>query len=496
MESSPQIPTDVAERIDPARGLIEEGRASREDLAEAERRRRETIQHRNRVFRRLLALADVLSVSGALFAGAILLGDDSLTWATVGALLLLIVVMKALGLYDRDEHLLHKTTLNELPALFEVATLTALLLWMVGDFIVDGDIGRRQVLGMWMLLFLLLVVGRACARNLAARWTPTERCLVIGDAAAAVVVRRKLALSGSVPAELVGWVPIERIDNRNGGGPIPEFPEYLERVLAEQQVHRVVLAPGRVDTDALMHVIRRLKALDVSVSILPATPQVIGSSVELDHIHGLTLLGVRGFEIGRSSRLLKRSFDVVLSGLLLILLSPLLLAIAIAIKLGSPGKILFRQRRVGRHGEAFEMLKFRSMYRDADQQRDELLHLNEAEGLFKIADDPRITRVGRILRRWSLDELPQLVNVLRGDMSLVGPRPLIAEEDSRIEGYYRRRLDLAPGITGDWQALGSARIPLDEMVRLDYLYVASWSLWGDVRILLRTIPYVIGRRGL
>jgi lipopolysaccharide/colanic/teichoic acid biosynthesis glycosyltransferase len=172
-------------------------------------------------------------------------------------------------------------------------------------------------------------------------------------------------------------------------------------------------------------------------------------------------------------------------------------AIAIAIRLDSKGPALFRQRRIGRHGEAFEILKFRSMEEGAEKLRESLSDQNTAgEGFFKVEEDPRVTRVGRFLRAWSLDELPQLINVLRGEMSLVGPRPLVPDEDSLIEGYYRERLDIAPGITGYWQALGSYRVPLFEMVRLDYLYVATWSLWNDLQILLRTIPYVVGRRGV
>jgi lipopolysaccharide/colanic/teichoic acid biosynthesis glycosyltransferase len=170
--------------------------------------------------------------------------------------------------------------------------------------------------------------------------------------------------------------------------------------------------------------------------------------------------------------------------------------IAAAIKLDSRGPVLFRQQRIGQDGQPFEMLKFRTMVDGAEGQKAELLHRNEREGLFKIADDPRITRVGRLLRRAYLDELPQLLNVLRADMSLVGPRPLVIEDDSRIVGWDRRRLHLTPGMTGPWQVSGVTRPPLGEMVKLDYLYVATWSLWGDVKIILRTIALVLDRRGL
>jgi len=178
-------------------------------------------------------------------------------------------------------------------------------------------------------------------------------------------------------------------------------------------------------------------------------------------------------------------------------LAPLFAVIVAAIKLDTRGPVFFRQTRVGRDGERFEIRKFRSMVCGADAQKAGLRGRNEAAGgLFKIAEDPRVTRVGRVLRRRSLDELPQLVNVLRGEMSLVGPRPLVADEDEQILGMDRRRLHLTPGMTGHWQILGSSRVPLAEMVKLDYLYVAGWSLWSDVKILLRTIPLVWARRGM
>lgn len=199
----------------------------------------------------------------------------------------------------------------------------------------------------------------------------------------------------------------------------------------------------------------------------------------------------------RAARTAKRAFDLVASLVALVLLSPLWLLIALAIKLGSRGPVLFRQTRVGRHDIQFAMLKFRTMERDADRRKRELLHLNEAgEGLFKISQDPRVTRFGRLLRSTSLDELPQLVNVVTGKMSLVGPRPLIPEEDRLIEGEYRRRLELRPGMTGAWQVAGASRIPIREMGRLDLEYLDGWSLWGDVRLLVGTVQHVVRRHGI
>jgi exopolysaccharide biosynthesis polyprenyl glycosylphosphotransferase len=316
---------------------------------------------------------------------------------------------------------------------------------------------------------------------------------LIGDQAAADYMREKLALTNAVNAELVGVVP--PLERKTKGMLLP--PPDLRAIVDEYGVERVILAESH-SREEVLYMIRELKTSGVKVSVLPELSRVAGSSVELDHLHGITLLGMRRFEFTRSSWLVKRSFDVIGSMAGLVLLAPILALVAIAIRIDSSGPILFRQRRVGRHGDEFEMLKFRSMVTEAEQMKAEIAHLNSAAtGLFKIPSDPRVTRVGRFMRRIQLDEMPQLVNVLRGDMSLVGPRPLIPSEDRQIEGWYRRRLDVPPGITGHWQILGSsARISLDEMVKLDYLYVANWSLWGDVRLLLRTIPFIVRRRGV
>jgi lipopolysaccharide/colanic/teichoic acid biosynthesis glycosyltransferase len=231
--------------------------------------------------------------------------------------------------------------------------------------------------------------------------------------------------------------------------------------------------------------------------VLPRMLEVVGSSVAFDDLYGVTVMGVKTFALSRSSRLVKRTFDLLGSGLGLIAVAPLMIAFAIAIKLDCRGPVFFRQQRVGKDGEHFEMLKFRTMVEDAEALKDSLRERNEAEGgYFKIAGDPRITRVGGPLRRTGLDELPQLINVFRGEMSLVGPRPLPLDEDPSVTGWYRRRLELMPGITGPWQILGPARVPLREMSAIDYLYVANWTLWGDLKILLRTVGHVLGRHGM
>ena len=219
--------------------------------------------------------------------------------------------------------------------------------------------------------------------------------------------------------------------------------------------------------------------------------------LELDDPHGVTVIGVRRFGPTRFSGTVKRAVDLLGALLGLLVALPLLVAIAVAIKLDSAGPVFFRQLRVGRHGKGFYMLKFRTMVPDAEALKDSLRDRNEArEGLFKIVDDPRTTRVGRLLRKSALDELPQLLNILRGEMGLVGPRPLVVEEDRRIEGRHRRRLDLTPGMTGPWQILGPARASLAEMAAIDYMYVVNWSLWADFKILLRTCSHVVRRRGL
>jgi exopolysaccharide biosynthesis polyprenyl glycosylphosphotransferase len=233
----------------------------------------------------------------------------------------------------------------------------------------------------------------------------------------------------------------------------------------------------------------------VKINALPSLAAMMGPAATVDHLEGITLIGINTPSLSRSNRMLKRAMDVVGATVLLALSAPVWIAAAIAVRLDSRGPILFRQSRIGRGGRPFKVAKFRSMVVDAEARRAALLAQSRQSEWLDLEHDPRITRVGRFLRHTSLDELPQLWNVLRGDMSLVGPRPLIPEEDANVNGWARRRLELTPGITGVWQVMGRATIPFDQMIMLDYLYVANWSLWTDIKLILQTVPVVLTRRG-
>jgi exopolysaccharide biosynthesis polyprenyl glycosylphosphotransferase len=454
---------------------------------------------RDSLFRRLLLVADAAAIVAAYLLTVALAPAAHASWVALAGVPLLLLGAKVTGLYDRDEALLRKTTLDEAPKLFQLATLAALLAWLGGGGVLGGGLlGRGSAILLWMALAALLLVARGAARALALRLTPAERCLLIGDERSSERIRAKLAGRGGVKAELVAAIDFDSAAPWSSDS-FSELRLAEIRYLADSlDVQRAIIAPSETDGVDLLNLVRTLKAVGVRVSVLPRLLEVVGSTVEFDDLHGITVMGVRRFDLSRSSARVKRLFDFLGAALGLAVISPTMAAIALAIKLDSRGPVFFRQVRVGRHGQRFQMLKFRTMVNGADAMKDTLRERNEACGqMFKIAEDPRITRVGRWLRKCSLDELPQLINVLRGEMSLVGPRPLVIDEDRHVEGWHRRRLELMPGMTGHWQILGGpARVPLREMVAIDYLYVASWSLWTDLKILLRTVPHVLGRRGL
>ena len=448
------------------------------------------IERRDARYRRLLALADISAAGFSLLIAAWVTGD-ALSPLALLALPFAVLIGKLAKLYDRDELLVRKSTLDEVPALARLSIFYAFTVYLSGDAIVAGPINRPHVVIIAVAFFLSMTVTRAGARKLARSMTPAERCLIAGPSGVDQWIRQRFAHASGIKVEIVGRVSPATLQPGSSG------LAAAERAIAEYRVDRVILAADGISADETLEAIHVVKNLGVKLSVVPHLFGVMGSSTELDEVDGTTLLGMRRYGLTRSSRLVKRSMDVIGAGLGVALLAPLMLCIAIAVRLDSPGPLLFRQRRMGLGGVPFEMLKFRTMVDGAEARKEELQDDNEAGGgLFKIRRDPRITTVGRFMRRTSLDELPQLFNVLRGEMSLVGPRPLVIDEDNQITGWARRRLHLPPGMTGMWQIFGSARIPLEEMVKIDYLYGANWSLWLDVKILLRTITVVFGARGL
>ncbi len=454
---------------------------------------------RDALMRRVLACVDAVGAYGALLLIlSLVFGAHGVQPAAALVAPFVVVFSKILGLYDRDCNTLRKTTLDELPGLVYLSLAYALTVWLAQDVLLIGGLSRPQVFGLVLTTCAFIAFGRAVARFLVMAITAPERCLFVGPVQDAVRTQMKLEGSPGVKADLIGRISMDRRDHEQVEsipllGPISRIAELVR----EHRLERAIVTPEAHDQDVYLQVIRLLKALGVKVSVLPRLLEVVGSSSTFDDIDGLTLLGVPQYGLSKSSKSVKRAVDLIGSAVLLVLLAPLLAVIALAIKLDSPGPVFFRQHRIGRGGVRFQMLKFRSMISDAEARKAALLEQNEAEGgLFKIRDDPRRTRVGRLLRQLSLDELPQLLNVLRGDMALVGPRPLVPDEDALTDGWQRRRLTLRPGMTGLWQIYGSARIPMSEMVKIDYLYGANWSIWLDFKILTRTIPYLVRRRGL
>ena len=272
--------------------------------------------------------------------------------------------------------------------------------------------------------------------------------------------------------------------------------EAIPRVLERNRVDELIVTDSDFDESQLLELVDHAHRLGVKVRIAPKTTDLLTHNAEYVPGQGLPLFELRPPAFVGFDWLLKKAFDVVVSTLVLVLGLPLWLAIAAAIRINSPGPIFYRDRRVGLGEREFEMLKFRTMYADAAARLNELEESNEAMGpLFKIRQDPRVTPLGAYLRRFSLDEIPQVLNVLRGEMSLVGPRPLPLRDYERLEEWHRKRYLVLPGITGLWQIAGRSNLGFDDLVRLDFYYLETWSIWLDITIMLKTIPAVLSARG-
>ena len=321
-----------------------------------------------------------------------------------------------------------------------------------------------------------------------------RRALLVGSGKHIEAVAHVLEDRSRSGVDLVGYISLTRRPQnglRSLGG-----MDQLTEVLGAERIDEVIIADPDFPQEEALELVDRCHRRGVTVHVAPSTMEILLDRAEFVPGQSVPLFTLRPPVFEGIQFAAKRTFDLIISTIMLVVIAPVLAVIALAVKLGSPGPVIYRSIRPGMAGRPFHCLKFRTMREHADQIQDDLEPLNELSGaLFKIREDPRLTRVGRLLRRFSLDELPQLVNVIRGEMSLVGPRPLPLRDFDRLEEWHKKRYLVLPGITGLWQVSGRAELDFDDLVRLDFLYLERWSILLDLSILLKTIPAVLTRRG-
>jgi exopolysaccharide biosynthesis polyprenyl glycosylphosphotransferase len=450
-------------------------------------------RRRGSILARVLLAGDVLAAVTAAVLGGWIVGLDpaQLGLFIAGAIVAWPLTAFVLGLYQASDTLgFWVSGVSEVP---KALTAIVLLSWPL--FLIATATGAPApgAAALWTVLLtaLLSPLARASVRAKLHREEPLrQRAVIVGSGMVANQLVEKMRTQ-----DQYGIQPIGLVDDSPHEIGTPDLPRLgdladLERLVGELAIDRVVIAFSRAGHEELLHCIRVCRNEGVAVDVVPRLFEFLDGVRALDQVGGLPLLSIGTPHLTRSSQVAKRTLDVIVSTLLLVFLAPMIAAIALAIKLESPGPVFFRQSRPGRGQKSFDMLKFRSMYTDTS------VRVNDDGVMVKVREDPRTTRVGRFLRRFSLDELPQLLNVVRGEMSLVGPRPLVLEESVALgEGWHGRRFDLRPGLTGPWQIQGRSDTPFQERIRLDYQYVAGWSLARDIEILLATVPAVLAGRG-
>lgn len=447
---------------------------------------------------RMLVTTDFFAAVVACGLAPLLLGAspvETLVTAAVGGLLWPTLAFAA-GLYVGDDLRTWASGIADTPRFLVSVVLFSWPVFAVLLVLAVPTPGFAMLI-LIPIIVLLSSTLRAGVRAGLHRVEPlTQRAVVVGSGMVAGMIVEKLEAHRQFGLIAVGSVDDETPEVSNLRLPRLGTLADLPTVLRFHEIDRVIIAFSRSGHEDLLGCIRVCRDQGVVVDVVPRLFEFLDGARSLDYVGGLPVLTIGTPRLNRASQVAKRGLDAVVAVVALILLAPLLALVAAAIKLESPGPVVFRQPRVGRGGKSFGILKFRSMYADAELRKPDLEESNGDDVLFKLREDPRITRVGRVLRRFSIDELPQLVNVLRGHMSLVGPRPLINPEiEAMDQEWQERRLDLRPGITGPWQVTGRSESPFEEMVRLDYQYVAGWSLARDVEILLATIPAVLSGRG-
>ena len=454
-------------------------------------------RQRGALLRRLLAFADWT----ALLATLLVVTAASAS-ATVGTLFwallfspIWILVVKVHGLYDNDHRRIRHSTFDELPALISASAFGVLVLDGLLALSPVGPLSPASAIAVGFGALAGSFVLRGILRFLWHRLTGVATGIVIGPPAAVDVIARRVATHPETRLALVGYLSVQAEPIATELPRLGSMAE-ISKTAREHAIERVVVTEEEMSEPAAERLIEECKAAGLGLTFLPQHYGLLGQGIELNRLAELPVLDFRFSDPPRSSVALKRAMDVVVSATLLVVLSPLLALVALAILLDSGRPVFFRQRRIGEDGRPFKMVKFRTMVTDAEQRLPELVDLKSlAEPAFKIPNDPRVTRIGRPLRRTSIDELPQMFNVLRGEMSLVGPRP---EEEAVVALYDERqrgRLAVRPGITGPMQVYGRSDLTFEERLAMERDYLDNLSLLTDLQILLRTPRAMIRGNG-
>jgi len=424
-------------------------------------------------------------------------------WQLALVVVLLWVSLLALtGLYDLDRVTWGLSETGRIARALSMGVVVLILATFIARL---PGLSRAWTLLAWVLSIAMVLTARAILAIVVAvvhrRGRFMRGVLVVGsNAESADIIRilRQNPEAGLVPIGCLASSQAEKLglDFCSGDIPVLGTAREVAEMVQATDADCVVIASSAFDHDVLARIIAELRAVDVDVHISSGLFEVLTSRVVVNEIAGVPLITVKGISLSRGNLLVKRVFDLTVAGLIVLLGLPIWATIAALIKLTSPGPVFYGQTRVGRAGERFEMLKFRSMYVDADARLAELTAVNEASGpLFKMKDDPRVTSIGKWLRKFSFDEFPQLINVLKGEMSLVGPRPPLPREVELYSVKDWRRLEVVPGMTGLWQVSGRSSLTFDEMVALDLFYIENWSVALDVTLMFRTVPAVLFARG-
>jgi exopolysaccharide biosynthesis polyprenyl glycosylphosphotransferase len=409
--------------------------------------------------------------------------------------LLLILIYRREGLYRMRPGV---SWFDEVYAIIN-GTTTGIVIMVVLVFISSPAFYSRLIffyagaLTIALLSFSRLLKG-VVERRLRRRGLGVARAIIVGAGEVGRTVMRSMVAHPELGYQIVGFVDDDPVRGTTDIGRFKGLGnlDNLSHLIQDEAIDEVVITLPWQYHRKILAIMAQCEREAIRTRIVPDLFQMTLSRMSITEIAGIPLIGVKQISISGINRVLKRAVDFTFSLGVLILSAPLMALIALSIKLDSPGPVLFGQERVGQGGKRFTCYKFRSMTVDAEEQKELLRGLNEADGpLFKIKHDPRRTRLGRLLRRFSLDEIPQFYNVLRGEMSLIGPRPALPAEVAEYQPWHMRRLDIAPGITGLWQVSGRSELPFDEMALLDIYYAEQWSPALDLKIFLRTIPTVI-----